>query len=346
MMLPRLYYGLLLMLTCVPLLLSQAQLKTGIEPSMSYNSNRLSFVSDNIPQSQPVSVHSVASDTNFVIALLDCNWMPDGKTILVSLSRFDKVWRAGAVPVSKVFGLDLRSKQLKLVLTNANNISVSPDGKSLAYVKRSYNNKFNLYIYDLGTKQEQAIFSDTLNKNAPTWSPDGKRIAYNVELNGTGRNATIEICVVDVKTKETKQITQSGKFKSYTPMWSPTGDKIVYYLEKGDNRDQVYLTDANGSFHTNLTSDTSTHNFYPSWMGDETILFTRSPHDIITMNLDGSNKQKIEGISSFRAKCDPSNQKIVYVTPRPDNKLKLFDLKKKTSEVLLDNSQAVEAFEN
>jgi Tol biopolymer transport system component len=227
---------------------------------------------------------------------------------------------------------------------NAYGATASPDGRSVAFVRRTDDNRSNLCVYDLHAKQEVQIVSDTLNKNAPSWSPDGKRIAYNV-IRGSGPTAVVDICIIEVSTRKTKQITRSGTFKSYSPVWAPRGDYIVYYLEKGDNRDQIYFTDANGSFHTNLTSDTSTHNYYPSWMDDTTILFTRSPNHIMTMNLNGSGLKEIEGIHSFSAQYNSASRRISYMTPRPDNKLMLYDCQKKTSDVLLNASQARDIFE-
>jgi Tol biopolymer transport system component len=177
---------------------------------------------------------------------------------------------------------------------------------------------------------------DTFSKASPNWSNDGKKIVYNRESNGRGRDATLELCVVDIQTKEIKQITESGKYKSYSPVWAPEGDKIVYYFEKGDNHDQVWLTDSKGSFHANLTNDTSTHNFYPSWIDKNTIVYTLSPNNIMTMRINGSNKQKVEGINSFLVRYNPATKQAAYITQQPDSKLMLFDWEKKTAIILLD----------
>src|SRR5204863_1258978 len=118
---------------------------------------------------------------------------------------------------------------------------------------------------------------DSFQKFAPNWSNDGKKIVYNRKTNSQDRDAPVEICVAEIKTGKSNQITNSGPYKSYSPVWSPEGNKIVYYLEKGDQRDQIWLTDANGSFHTNLTNDTSSHNYYPAWIDKNTIAYTRNP---------------------------------------------------------------------
>ena len=276
------------------------------------------------------------ADSNFVTVITAANWMPDGKSLLLNVVKFDKTRKVP--PVFKGFTFTIEGKKLEPLGFDGGNRSASPDGKQLAYVKTKENNKGDIYLYDLVTKQETALVVDTFNKNSPNWSNDGKKIVYNRESNGRGRDATLEICVVDIKTKEIKQVTESGKYKSYNPVWAPKGDQIVYYFEKGDNRDQIWLTDAKGSFHTNLTNDTSTHNFYPSWIDKNTIVYTLSPNNIMTMKTDGSNKQKIEGITSFLVRYNPATKQVAYVTQQPDSKLMLYDWEKKTTTTLLEPS--------
>ena len=128
------------------------------------------------------------------------------------------------------------------------------------------------------------------------------------------------------------------KFTECVDCHLPHDNVVVYYLEKGDNRDQVWLTDADGSFHTNLTNDTSTHNYFPSWINEKTIIYTNSPETIMTMNADGTNKQKVEGIKSYLVKFSPAAGLLAYLAPAPESKVLVYDWKKKTSSILLDES--------
>ena len=276
------------------------------------------------------------ADSNFVTVITAANWMPDGKSLLLNVVKYDKIRKVP--PVFRGFNFTLDGNKLEPLGFDGGGRAASPDGKTLVFVKTKENNKGDIYLYDLTTKQETALVVDTFNKAAPNWSNDGKKIVYNRESNGRGRDATLEICVADIKTKEIKQITESGRYKSYSPVWAPEGNQIVYYFEKGDNRDQVWLTDSKGSFHINLTNDTTTHNFYPSWIDKNTIVYTLSPNNVMTMKTDGSNKQKIDGISSFLVKYNPATKKAAYVTQSPDSKLMLYDWENKTTTVLLEQA--------
>jgi Tol biopolymer transport system component len=276
------------------------------------------------------------ADSNFVTMITAANWMPDGKALLLNIVKFDKTRKVP--PVFKGFLFSLEGKKLDPLGFEGGSRAASPDGKQLVFVKTKENTKGDIYLYDLITKQESPLVTDTFNKASPNWSNDGKKIVYNRESNGRGRGSTLEICVVDVRTKEIKQLTESGKHKSYNPVWAPEGDQIVYYFEKGDNRDQIWLTDSNGSFHTNLTNDSSTHNYYPSWIDKNTIVYTMSPNHVMTMGTDGSRKKKIEGIQSFLVKFNPATKQAAYITQQPDSRLMLYDWEKKTTRVLLDQS--------
>lgn len=277
-----------------------------------------------------------AADSNFVTMITAANWMPDGKALLLNIVKFDKTRKVPPVFGGYIFNVN--EKKLLPLDFDGGSRAASPDGKTLAFVKIKENNKGDIYLYDLTTKQESALVTDTFNKGAPNWSNDGKKIVYTRESNGRGRDATLEICIVDIKTKEIKQVTESGKYKSYSPVWAPEGDKIVYYFEKEDNHDQIWLTDSKGSFHTNLTNDTTTHNFYPSWIDKNTIVYTLAPNNVMTMKTDGSSRQKIEGINSFLVKYNPATKQAAYVTQQPDSKLVLYDWERKTTSVLLNQA--------
>ncbi len=285
--------------------------------------------SNAVSKDQPV-------DTNMVTMITSVNWMPDWKSMLLNVVKFDKSRKKP--PVSKSFNFNLDTRKLAPLSFEGNNLSASPDGYRLAYVKRKENNKGDIYLFDLRNNKEIGLVADTFNKFAPVWSPDGNKILYNRESNGRGRNATIEIMSIDITTGHIRQLTQSGTHKSYNPVWAPNGNKIVYYFEKGDNRDQIWLTDENGSFHKNLTNDTTTHNFFPSWIDANTIIYTQSPENIMTMDVNGKKRKRVEGLNSFLVKYNPIGKQAAYITQQPDSKLVLFDWKKKTTVVLLDQN--------
>jgi len=281
-------------------------------------------------------------DTNYATRAVSAVWMPDGKSLLIAVVKYHK--RGQAPFTSKVFNYDLGSKQLTYLFDNGSNLASTLDGKTIAFLKRDDNKRTDIYFFNTVTKKETVLKTDTSRKNSLKWSPDGKNLLYNISHGGTGQHATIDICVLNIATKQIKQITQSGKDKSYDPNWCPDSKKIVYYLEKGDGHDQIWLTDINGSFHTNLTNDTTTHNYFPSWFDKQTILYTQSPEIITLMNVNDRKKSKVEGINAEQVKYNAASGKFVYVTTETDNNVVLYDWKNKTRAIVVDGTKMIDKF--
>ena len=279
-------------------------------------------------------------DTNFIVRINAVEWLPDGKQVLLSVVKFNKTERRMS-PLSKVYIYDLNTKKLTPSLSNATNIAVSPNGKSVAFYKRDDNKRQDIYLYDLTTGSETVLKTDTFRKFSLSWSPDGRSLTYNIAYNGEGQNSTIDICTVDIYTKQVKQISHSGKHKSYNPVWGPDGKHIVYYLEKGDHRDQIYLTDTSGSFHRNITNDTTTLNYYPSWIDSNTILYTVDPNQTATISIDGSKKQILPELTTDRATYNKSSGQFAFIDNTKGNKVVIFDPKKKTKVIIADETTLI-----
>lgn len=295
------------------------------------------FIISFISFSQTVKV-----DTNYATSAVSAVWMPNGKSLLIAVVKYHK---RGQVPfTSKVFNYDLGSKQLTYLFDNGGNLAPSPDGKIIAFLKRDDDRRTDIYFFNTVTKKEIVFKTDTAEKNSLEWSPDGKNLLYNISHGEIGQYATIDICVLNIATKQIKQITQSGKDKSYDPNWCPDSKKIAYYLEKGDGHDQIWLTDINGSFHTNLTNDTTTHNYFPSWFDEQTVLYTQSPETIMLMNVNDKVRKKVDGVNSEQVKYNTTVGKFVYLTTETDNNVVLYDWKKKIQIIILDGTKMIDKF--
>jgi Tol biopolymer transport system component len=289
------------------------------------------------------SSQTVQRDTNYATRAVSAVWMPDGRSLLIAVVKYHKTDQKAPF-FSKVFNYTIISKQLTALLENASNLAPSPDGKTIAFLKRDDNKRTDIYFFNTNTKKETIFKTDTSRKNSLSWSPDGKNLLYNISHGGTGQRSTVDICILNIATKQVKQITQSGEDKSYDPNWCPDSRKIVYYLEKGDGHDQIWLTDINGSFHTNLTNDTTTHNYFPSWLDEQTILYTQSPENIMMMNINDKKKKKIEGINADQVKYNAATSKFVFVNSETDNNVIIYDWKRKIQTIILDGTKMIDIF--
>jgi Tol biopolymer transport system component len=181
-----------------------------------------------------------------------------------------------------------------------------------------------------GTKRltSSARFFDT----NPTWSPNGKRIAFEstrlgdanifiVRSDGThlreltfpnafdgdpawssknkiafesDRTGNTEIWVVNPDGSGEEQLTTDQSFNG-DPAWSPDGSKIVFTSTRSGDR-EIWVMNADGSNQTRLTSAPGI-NQNPSWSPDGTsIAFDSNRNgnfEIYVMNADGSDPTRL-----------------------------------------------------
>ena len=279
---------------------------------------------------------------DYTTRISSIEWMPDGNSMLLGIVKHHKT-NQQAPFFSKVVLYDLHKRNFRLLFDDGSNLSMSPDGKIIAYLKRSERNKRDIHFYSMVNGEKSIIKVDTIPKFALGYAQDGMHLIYNIRR-GYGPAATVDICVLNLKTRQAKQITKNEKYKSYNPTSSPDGKLIAYYYEKGDGQDQVWLTDIDGSFHKNLTNDTATHNYYPAWINDKKIFYTQSPATIMTIDADGKNKQKIEGIEATDVKYNRKTLRFAYIKSEKENKLMLYDWKTNKVSELLDGTSMLDMF--
>ncbi len=88
----------------------------------------------------------------------------------------------------------------------------------------------HLYVFDLATKKAEAITSGDYDNRSPSWSPDGKHIAF-VSKRGPDpdRSHDSNIFVVEARAGATpRQLTTYQGEDGGRPVWSPDGSTIAY----------------------------------------------------------------------------------------------------------------------
>lgn len=146
-------------------------------------------------------------------------------------------------------------------------VTVSPDGKTIVFTIIGH--LFRLPIE--GGVAEQLTFGPHYN-HEPSFSPDGKKIAFVSDRDGNEGN----IFILDLDTKEILQITHS-LFAGY-PSWSPDGKNILFLeYDDGPRRacpglsivKSINLSDRTisklTSDYNEITSTFYTHDSKPGW---------------------------------------------------------------------------------
>lgn len=102
-----------------------------------------------------------------------------------------------------------------------------------------------VYLYDIATKKLEVLIESSMEAAAPSWSPDGTRVAF---LARSGKDAdrynTSNVFVIDAKPGATaKQLTNydgiSASASRGKPDWSPDG-KLLAYLQSTGAKQGAY----------------------------------------------------------------------------------------------------------
>ena len=132
----------------------------------------------------------------------------------------------------------------------------------------------------------------------PSWSPDGKRIAFSSRRAGN-REGRHEIYVMDADGGNPQNLTNSPATDLY-PSWSPDGDRIAFSRRErnGEEHSEIYVMDADGGNPQNITNNPA-QDQDPSWSPDgDHIAFVSARNQILTadiyvMDADGQNPRNI-----------------------------------------------------
>jgi eukaryotic-like serine/threonine-protein kinase len=190
-------------------------------------------------------------------------WMPQGRKLLFVSNRGGSpdIYSIRLKPGGEADG---EPQRLTSGL-NANGISLSRDGKVLAYSAFSPSN--TIWCIDIPSKgvasvrqaRQLSFANEEIEK--VTISPDGKWLAYDSDRNGPS-----DIWKMPAAGGAPEQITQGLNHK-FVNDWSPDGRELVYHAMRNGGQRDLFVVSADGT-HTEAVTATPREEEHAGWGPD------------------------------------------------------------------------------
>ena len=217
-------------------------------------------------------------------------------------------------------------------------VIVEPD--RIAFKSDRTNDQTDIYLMNTDGTNVERITNTSLVEFTHSWSPDGRRIAFDVNFGILAMNDDGSWSVLLLESALSSA--QDTAHFAIEPAWSPDGGKIAYVkwtipvLQSGgldfDNEQRdIFVMDLDGGNITQLTDTPGGDEFVPSWSPDGSrILYDFTPKgkngDIWVMNADGSDQTRLtihlenDSFPSY----SPDGSQILFASARDgDNEIYL-----------------------
>ena len=157
--------------------------------------------------------------------------------------------------------------------------AVSPDGSKVAVVA-SFQGNNELYIF-AGGRYTRLTNTPNASEGTPTWSPDGRKIAY-VSNEARGQ----QIYVIDVATRQKRRLTSRGR-KNVDPDWGRDG-RITYIA----GNQVAVMNPAEGDSGARMVTGPANWE-HPSWSRDGRHLVANRDRALFVIDtLEGGDQPK------------------------------------------------------
>jgi TolB protein len=193
-----------------------------------------------------------------------------------------------------LFVYDLASSKMEMIFKRTSTLvtgaSFSADGKKVVFSMSQEDGNSHLWIADANGENARRLTDGYGINSSPSFSPDGKRVAYV-----SNRSGNPQIYVVSASGGDPKRVTFQGNYNQ-TPDWSPRGDLIAFTARDERNAFDIFTVDPETLKITRLTQDQG-NNEEPSFSPNgRLIAFTSSRaggNHLFVMSADGNFQRQM-----------------------------------------------------